>query len=237
MEVNRQNFTRSLKDYMFSCGASLVGVGAMEGVANCQYPYAVSLAIPLPKDIVLSLQAGPPTQEYYQVYTQMNDRLNGIARAGERYLQEQHFRAYAMTTDRVETVASFTTLLPHKTAATRAGLGWIGKNCLLVTEKYGSAIRLTTIYTDAPLQADAPIVHSKCGSCGLCVEACPGNALKGTLWEPGKERSEIADVDACYQAMVSITQRSLGREVDICGRCFAVCRYTRKYLSSDNACS
>ena len=56
--------------------------------------------------------------------------------------------------------------LPHKTVATRAGIGWIGKCALLVTEKYGSAIRLTTVLTDMDLETDQPINGSKCGIAG-----------------------------------------------------------------------
>ena len=45
----------------------------------------------------------------------------------------------------------FRTVMPHKTVAVHAGLGWIGKSALFVTEKYGSAVRLTSVLTDAPL--------------------------------------------------------------------------------------
>ncbi len=226
--------TKSIKDFLISQGAKLVGVADMSEVETCPFRYGISVALPIPATIVKPVQE-KPTPKYFQMYTDLNHKLNEIVLAGEKYLRDRGYQAYALTTNRAEMVDSFTSTLPHKTPATRAGIGWIGKSCLLVTEEYGSAIRLSTLYTDAPLQADEPITGSKCGSCNICVNACPAHALKGTLWELGTPRSEIADMEKCLETMVAITKQSLGFEVDICGRCFAVCRYTRKYLSREDS--
>jgi epoxyqueuosine reductase QueG len=51
-------------------------------------------------------------------------------------------------------------VLPHKTAATRTGLGWIGRHCLLITRKFGSWIRLGTVFTDMALSSGKPIERS-----------------------------------------------------------------------------
>lgn len=225
-----QALSESVKSFLLSKGASLVGIGDMDGVANCPYRYGISIAMLIPAKIVRPVQERP-TPEYYQKYMEMNRRLDAIVLAGEQYLAKKGYQAFALTTERVKMKDSFTSTLPHKSAATRAGLGWIGKNCLLITEQYGSAVRLSTIYTDAPLLPNSPIVSSKCGACRLCVSACPGHALKGALWKAGMARSELVDIDSCVNAMFSITKQALGFEMDICGRCFAVCRYTREYLN------
>jgi epoxyqueuosine reductase QueG len=60
---------------------------------------------------------------------------------------------------------TLSTGLPHKTTATLAGLGWIGKCALLVTERYGSAIRLTAVLTEAELPCGEPVSRSRCGAC------------------------------------------------------------------------
>lgn len=57
----------------------------------------------------------------------------------------------------------------HFGIATRAELGWIGKNCLLVTEKFGSAIRLSSLLTQVPLCYEEPVNRSHCGACRICV--------------------------------------------------------------------
>ena len=65
-----------------------------------------------------------------------------------------------------------------------------------------------------------------------CVEHCPAQALKGTLWEAGMTRKEIVDAEACYQKQLEIMYERTGIRTDLCGKCFAVCTYTQKYLQS-----
>ncbi|MCL1802676.1 MAG: tRNA epoxyqueuosine(34) reductase QueG [Eubacteriaceae bacterium] len=67
--------------------------------------------------------------------------------------------------------------LSDKMAAYSAGLGFIGRNSLLVNEEYGSFIFLGTILVDAELEANDRLIESKCPECGLCVAACPTGAL------------------------------------------------------------
>ena len=114
--------------------------------------------------------------------------------------------------------------------AWKAGLGWIGKNCLLVTPQYGSAVRISSLLTDAPLTCDAPITRSQCGACHACVRYCPAHALKNTLWRPGMPREDIVSVSACYKKQRQIMRKSTGIDTDLCGKCFAVCTYTKQYL-------
>ncbi len=67
-------------------------------------------------------------------------------------------------------------------AAFRAGLGFYGKNTLLITQRHGSWVVLGTLVTDVELEAAVPL-GTDCGSCTLCIEACPTDALAeaGTL--------------------------------------------------------
>lgn len=225
------NLTNQLYDYLYDCGAALVGVADMSMDKNITYPRAISVAIPVPVDIVRSLKTAP-TKAYYNTYNEMNDRLNRIVINGAKYLIDKGYHAVAMTTDVVQLdrekwISNF----PHKTAATRAGLGWIGKNCLLVTPQYGSAVRLSSILTDAPIQTADAITKSRCGNCTLCVKSCPAEALSGTLWEAGMERSELFDEWKCYHKQVQIMLEQTGIKKDLCGKCFAVCAFTQKYIS------
>ncbi len=64
----------------------------------------------------------------------------------------------------------------EKAYAARAGLGWIGKNTLLLNEKFGSWLVFGEIVTDLELDCDQP-VPDRCGDCDLCLHACPTNAL------------------------------------------------------------
>lgn len=208
----------------------MVGIGDMSHIENCTFKRGISVAVSLPKNVITDLQEAP-TKEYYDLYYALNKKLNGIVMAGETFLRGQGFEARAQTTDRVRVNQNKMSLIPHKTVATRAGLGWIGKNCLLVTPQYGSAVRISSILTDAPLECGAAVNQSRCGGCMVCVKKCPAQALKETLWRVGTPREELVDIDRCYKKQVEIMTEKTGIETDLCGKCFAVCLYTRKYLN------
>ena len=108
-----------------------------------------------------------------------------------------------------------TGLLPHKTVALRAGLGFIGKNNLLVTPQYGCALMLGKVLTTAPFIATGePPKAPQCGGCNVCVEVCPNKALLGKAWSITTAREEILTRSRCT----------------LCVKCMAWCPYTAKYI-------
>lgn len=237
--------TEELKQLLLDKGAELIGIGDLaqlwkenaltvgsEEISEeklSAYSVGISIAIPLPKHLIEELKEAP-NEEYYNLYHSLNQKLNEIVLAGEEFLKGKGYRAYAQTTDRVKADDGFISPLPHKTVATRAGLGWIGKNCLLVTKEFGPAMRISSLLTDAPLECSEAITESQCGTCELCVKACPAQVLRGTLWKAGMDRSELVDAQKCFDKQVEIMKEKTGIEADLCGKCFAVCKYTQGYL-------
>lgn len=106
--------------------------------------------------------------------------------------------------------------LPHKTVALRAGLGFIGKNNLLVTPEYGCAQILGKVLTMAPFDAEHHEPGSPlCRDCDICVRACPTQALLGKTWALGVTRDEILTRKLCA----------------VCLKCLAVCPHTAVYAA------
>ncbi len=206
-------YNEKLKQDLFSLlienGAKLMGVADLSGIVGGEMQTGVSVAVPVPKHIVKDLK-DIPTKEYYDAYYSLNEELDGIVSKGARFLQERGYRAFANTTKVVKKDENWCTPLPHKTVATRAGLGWIGKSCLLVTKQYGSAIRLSSLLTDAPLPADTPINESRCGGCTVCVRNCPAGALTGVLWHVGTTREEMFDRRACRETQIMRMKQATG---------------------------
>ncbi len=124
--------------------------------------------------------------------------------------------------------------MPHKTCATRSGLGWIGKSALLVTPEFGPAVRLTSVLTNAPFDRfGTPVTASRCGDCEQCKNACPGKAIQGTLWDVSVNREQLVDVEACRKAARKLALKRTGHEITLCGKCIEICPYTQNYLKRE----
>jgi epoxyqueuosine reductase QueG len=80
-------------------------------------------------------------------------------------------------------------------------------------------VRLATVFTDLELPAGDPVTQSACGSCRLCVDACPAGCGRDVQWRAGTPREQLFDAVACHHHMSLFT----GVENDICGICIAAC--------------
>lgn len=194
-----------------------------------KFGVAISFAIPVNPQVMSSIQTGP-NQAYANEYSRVNNLINTLSDKLAQKINQMGFQAQALAasvrTDTVNIKGDF----PHKTAATRAGIGWIGRHCQLVTRPFGSWVRLGTVFCNIKLPCGPPMKKSRCGNCMRCVEACPANALKGAKWYPGLSREKILDVQACDKwKKEHYYQYHKGHN---CGICSAVCPYGLKTIST-----
>ena len=170
--MDRQTLAQEIIQYLTEQGAVRVGFADLHGVTGASLPYGITALVALPREIVGPL-VDQPHRAYYDAYQAINVRMDAMAEGCAALLRTHGYQATANTEEHLPTGAEDRSPLPHKAVACRAGLGWIGKNNLLTTPDFGGAVRLCTVVTDAPLPTAEPILSSRCGSCRVCVDACP----------------------------------------------------------------
>ena len=212
-------------------GISLWGAADLEGFSTPgdetgkRFPYAISWVVPMNPRIMESIQDGP-NRAYADEYARVNDRINDLAGLLAGEMKKDGFRALALAASVRSDPVNIKGDFPHKTAATRAGLGWIGKHCQLITRPLGPWVRLGTVFTDLSLPCGPPSEKNLCGRCRRCVDACPAKALTGKAWKPGIPREQILDVQACDRwKKEHYYQYHQGHN---CGICAAVCPFGLK---------
>ena len=191
------------------------------------FPFAVSFALPLNPAIMGRVENGPD-QAYDDEYNRLNNRINEVSAALAAEIKACGFRSGALAASEHSDPVNMAGDFPHKTAATRAGLGWIGLHCQIITYPYGPWVRLGTVFTDMELPCGPPLEKNLCGNCRRCVDACPANALTGRLWSPELAREDILNARACDQWKKEHYLSYV--KGHICGICSAVCPIGRKQL-------
>jgi epoxyqueuosine reductase QueG len=202
---------------------------AQGGEFLATFPRAISVGIALMDSIVdeLPRHKEPVIARTYDylIYNVVNQSLDRIALRVSAALEEQGYRTLPVPTSQRVDDENLMGLFSHKLAAHLAGLGWIGKNCLLITPEVGPRVRWTTILTDAPLEAGSPL-SNRCGDCRLCVEACSSQAFTGRPFDPQEPREARFDAHHCEEYRNHLRDEVTG--VRTCGMCVYVCPYGRK---------
>jgi epoxyqueuosine reductase QueG len=227
-----------LSEWMESNRILLWGIADLNGFstpidrAGIPFPIAISWATPMDPEIMASIRSGP-NQAYADEYERVNALINKLSRSLSKELSSRGVGATPLAASDRTDPENISGDFPHKTAATRAGLGWIGKNCQLVTRPFGPWVRLGTVFTDLTLPPGAPFTRDLCGRCTACVEACPASALLGSPWHPGLPREAILDARACDAwKTAKYLQYHDGHN---CGICSAVCPVGLKHLKRKRA--
>lgn len=110
--------------------------------------------------------------------------------------------------------------LSDRAVAERAGIGWSGKNCSIITPEFGSWVYLGEMITNIPFMPDTPI-EDQCGDCNLCIEACPTGALVG----PGQLNAKdcLSYVTQTKGSISDEMKEKVGNRLYGCDTCQVVC--------------
>lgn len=214
-------------------GFLLAGTGVDAwGVADNASPRALPLAPDLPTAIVVLRRLRPaaleglqngPTPAYREEYRSLNRSLDEATALLAGTL-EAHGHAALRVPATSAAASAAEPQISHKAAATRAGLGWIGKTALFVSHEFGPAVRLATVFTDLELAPGRSVESGLCGPCRACIEACPAGAGRNVQWTAGAPRDELFDAFACERHLEHTDAGG------ICGICVAVCPHTQAAL-------
>lgn len=175
-------------------------------------PIAVVFGFPVMRPVLSTLQ-DRPNALYYSHYRQLNHALDKAALELAFFLDAAGFQALPLPASQTLDAHDRIAHASHRHFGYLAGLGWHGRNNLLVHPRLGAAWRLVTVLTDAPLECGMPM-PSRCGSCRACQTACPAGAIA--------EDVTGFDLEACHKKLSEFRNiPRLGQR--ICGVCVKVC--------------
>jgi epoxyqueuosine reductase QueG len=220
MTEDKNNYEK-LKELSADLGFSLFGVA---DVAEIKHEFNLpkvsvekfSRGIVLGKrllDAVIEEIVDRPTALYFHHYRQLNFFLDRGAFLVASKIQELGFQALPIPASQITDWKKQQSHVSHKKVGYLAGLGWIGRNNLLVNPDLGSRARLVTILMDMPLATDNPL-DLDCGSCRACIGVCPAKAI----------HESVADFDhwLCFDKLKEFRNSGVVGQ-HICGVCIKAC--------------
>ena len=207
---------------MKSNGVYDVGFSAPEDAFE-GLPYALTLVCSM-SDAVIDQLIDGPTHQYLSHYRTVNSFIDHMLYRAGLFLEERGYRYIPVAASQSLHFGgerNHVSLYSHKKAAVLAGLGTVGKNSLFLHNTRGPRVRLGTLLTDCAFGATSSAAESKCGSCGICVAACPAGAMTGAEWQPGRGRDVMLSAEACNTYM----RDNFGNTARgaVCGICIRVC--------------
>ncbi len=215
-----KNYT-NLKRFSQAQGIDLFGVADITAIKK-EFMLAQNLLKKIDKAVCIGvrLSAGileeildAPTRLYFHHYKTANAFLDQAAFKVSNHIQKKGYFAIPIPASQIMDWQNQKAHLSHKKLGVLAGLGWIGRNNLLVNKSLGSQFRLASILTDMPLKLDKP-VRKDCQGCRLCVTICPAQAIKDEPLEFNHLK--------CFEKLKEFQRQRLADQY-ICGICVKVC--------------
>ncbi len=218
---NTEKNYKELKDFALDRGADLFGVADIKKLKKdfildkkliAGIDKAISIGVRLSERIFEDVTEHP-TRLYFHHYKTANMFLDQLAFRTSNFIQKKGYLALPIPASQIVDWQKQTSHLSHKAVGYFAGLGWIGRNNLLVNKEFGSQFRLVTILTNMPIDIDKPLKED-CQTCKRCIAVCPASAIK--------EKKEDFNHIGCFEKLKEF-QKSKFSDQYICGICIGVC--------------
>jgi len=212
----------NLKKFCLEQGIDLFGVADISKIkdefmisarALEKFNQAVCLGVRLSAGILDEIE-NAPTRLYFHHYKTINALLDQVAFKASNYIQRKGYLSLAIPASQIVDWQNQKAHLSHKKIGYLAGLGWVGRNNLLVNKNLGSQIRLVSILTSMPLKIDKP-TKQLCRDCRICLAVCPVGAIK--------ENPSDFDHLKCFEKLKDFQKQKLVDQY-ICGICVKVCK-------------
>lgn len=219
----KDHLYREIREESLRWGGELFGVADLSpgnvvmhhlpAEIHTKFPRGISIGIRLVDAVVEEIE-DHPTALYLHHYRQANYILDQLAFRVAALIQRMGGQALPIAASQIVDWEHQQGHLSHKALAQKAGLGWLGRNNLLVHPQFGGRGRLVSILTDLPLQVDKPLDNS-CDTCRRCIAVCPAGAIK--------EGAGEFDHVRCFEKLKEFRSKyNIGQY--ICGVCVKACR-------------
>ena len=219
--MDKENNYNKLKKYIKELGIDLFGVADIDNIregfhlsekTKAQFSRAISIGVQLSRAVLEDIDQ-EPTKLYYHYYRMANLFLDQAAFKISKFIQSQGCLALPIPASQIIDWQKQKAHLPHRKIGQLAGLGWIGRNNLLVNLEFGAQLRLASVLTDLPLKIDSPSKKG-CGDCKNCLTVCPVSAIK--------EKQEDFNYLSCFDKLKEFQKKGVVGQY-ICGICVKAC--------------
>ena len=213
---------KELKDFTLGLGAELFGVADISKIKD-EFNLSKELTEGLDKAIcvgvrlskqVLSDVKEAPTKLYFHHYKTANFFLDQLNFRLANLIQQKGALVLPIGASQIVDWRKQAAHLSHKKIGELAGLGWIGRNNLLVNPELGSQFRLATLLTNLDIKIDKPL-DMDCGECFDCVKVCPVAAI-------GEKRENFKH-SLCFEKLKEFQKANIVGQY-ICGICVNACQ-------------
>jgi len=214
-------YYQDLKNFCLKEGTDLFGIADISKIkSEFSLPKEITKSLDKAVCIGVRLSAGvfgdivdKPTKLYFHHYRTANVFLDQLSFKISNWIQRKDASALPIPASQIVDWQKQNAHLSHKMLGVQAGLGWVGRNNLLVNSDLGSKFRLATVLTNLAIKTDKP-VKKDCGKCRACIEVCPVGAIQ--------DKKEDFKHILCFEKLKEFQKANIVGQY-ICGICVKAC--------------